>query len=730
MKQHIIIRSKIDLTEHQVNNKYNVEEIYLQGNANYEITEEIDLQQKRIVMPESCDLIFNGGGLLNGTLVGDNTGLFGDVRVEHLEGSFSTPIRSSYSVMQTDADKLKQLLTLDVKTLILDEDFAPAFSSGNDPMIRCNNIEYLIGEDITISATNTGSPFCLIQATKLKELSGITFDGNNQPFIGLITIVKDTQDHVTVENVTVRNITNDSALSHIKGISIEGFYPEFTYPVLNCIVTLRNISMSNLWQRGNNTITDEKGSVTSLYMHINAGHNVSVKIDKCWFEDIHCYEGTLPNKTIKFEDAVGIYVSSSFSEGCDTESNNIVEISNIHGHNFGKRLVKTDCANLSIRNIMGTNEYFDFMCLVGMNASIDRFKYAHVENILYDGVVGYQDLQKGSFALSTSMSFTTVENIVSRVTGFAVLPHGRDIQQVSGNIPTFYPVEIAADHVTIRDLQMIGAQTIRIPDRQNIRFENVTYDDTTGTPISYSSGILMPSLNASAVFDGFKVKSMNKKKLIACNYLTEDENNSNITIRNADIEFINENHQNNTVAVEGTNWESGTQKHILNLTLKDCIFRKSENFNRFPFRKLSGRWTLENITFEYSTVPSNLPADTIALGGYFKVKNDANQCLTIKNIYVLYTNGECTPLTRPVLYLESDVSGSVATEVSLANIRSNLTTNMIALYNVCWGEYIDATVARNLSNLFGAEQKGFMVKDFSTKKKYVWSGTAWIELSV
>ena len=80
--------------------------------------------------------------------------------------------------------------------------------------------------------------------------------------------------------------------------------------------------------------------------------------------------------------------------------------------------------------------------------------------------------------------------------------------------------------------------------------------------------------------------------------------------------------------------------------------------------------------------------------------------------------------------MAEDQAAAAATQVYVENIRDNCVTHAISLSNVCWGTYVDATVARTSYNLFGAAQKGFMVKDYATGKKYVWSGTQWAELSV
>ena len=47
------------------------------ANSTYEIRDVFDLNGKTIFLPENCILVFNGGAIKNGTLVGNNTYIVG-----------------------------------------------------------------------------------------------------------------------------------------------------------------------------------------------------------------------------------------------------------------------------------------------------------------------------------------------------------------------------------------------------------------------------------------------------------------------------------------------------------------------------------------------------------------------------------------------------------------------------------------------------------------------------
>lgn len=354
---------------------------------------------------------------------------------------------------------------------------------------------------------------------------------------------------------------------------------------------------------------------------------------------------------------------------------------------------------------------------MGLNASDTRFKYANVQNIHYEGAVGYNGTIHGSFTIGIAMQHTVAEKIVSKVT-------------INNANAFFYPAEISANDVTIRDLSMYGSQIILLPQNENIRFENVTYDDTIGISNGYNKGIIMPKLGASAIIDGLKVKSENKTRLIYCNYREANSSTSRLAICNSDIELARASDQDmyKTSIIDGREWENSAGSsvvHTLNLTMKDCICRHAENFNHFPFVKKHGQWILENIKIEYENIPSNITT----LFGRFYVYNNLTDGLTMKDISVVNHSADAQTVNLPACELLTEES-VVGTMASLSNICANCANFTISLNNVCWDTYIPATVKRNQFNLFGTGQKGFMVKDYSTGKKYVWSGTQWGELSV
>lgn len=716
----------------------------LTANTDYKITGDIDLGKGQLIVPADCSLYFCGGSFYNGTVVGNATKMTGHVKVTELSGSFTTAIRSSYSSEKADLSKLKMLLELNIYTLILDEDFEMSNDSERSNVsfpFHCADIKHIIGEDITIEAPNNNAneehatPVSFIVAYELERLCGIVFDGKDTPFENVFVIDKSSQERITVENVTVMNIVNSDASSSLCGILINDYdiQPDSSQQSCDCMITVRNVTIRNLFQQANGQITDREGAVSGLSIYVDASALVNVVVDNCVFSEIHCFNNDKTN--VVFEDAVGMYVVSAFKDnGNDYTpiSNSRVEISNIQGYNFGKRLVKTDCANVSIRNVSGKNEDTDFLCLIGLNASDARFKYAYVQNACYEGVVGYNPTEGyGSFVIDIAMRYTTVENLISKVTS-VTSKSSTPSAETGTDYYTFYPVNIQADDVTIRDLQMIGAQTVHLPDNNNIKFENVSYDDTTGAVNSYSNGVFMPSLNTSAVIDGLKVKAYHKSRLIACNYRTTSFPVSRIDIYNSELEFAEANcNLPFRALIDGADFEnSQTKGHIVNLTIRDCLCHHAEVFSKYPFRKWRGLWTLENIKMEWDELPTS-SSQVAGLCGTFKVYNEAADALTLRDIIIIHNleEGE-TVVSKPVITLNTNDSNVVATQLSLVNIKSNCTNRDIDLFNVCWGEYVENKVYIGAFNNYGPAHKGFMVKDVLTSKRLVWSGTQWVEFSI
>ena len=238
----------------------------------------------------------------------------------------------------------------------------------------------------------------------------------------------------------------------------------------------------------------------------------------------------------------------------------------------------------------------------------------------------------------------------------------------------------------------------------------------------------MPMIGSSAVIDGLQIKADHKRRLIACNYKGTDIHDSSILINDADLEFAEApaTSTTKTILIDGQEWgiNDGAPYHRLNLTIKNCICRHAETFRRFPLRKYKGQWTLENIKLIYDAIPT--ASDHICLGGYFNVYDDVKETVALKDITIIGPN----TFTKSAIHLVNVSSGMVGTRVHLSNIRSNCVNYEILTENVCWDEYVDATVKRNAYSQFGAVQKGFMVKDYSANVKYVWSGTAWVALTV
>ena len=472
--------------------------------------------------------------------------------------------------------------------------------------------------------------------------------------------------------------------------------------------------MRNLWQKGNSVTTDSAGSITGLYLYLKASNAVNAKIDSCRFYDMHCFDQSATTESILFEDVAGIFVSSQYQNS--NKSNNMVEVSNIYGYDFGKRLVKTDCAHVTLRNILGENTKPDFYCLVGLNATSPSKKYAYLENIHHKGIVA-NTTNMATCAVVSAMEFTTINNLTSEVNG--VVPWYDNNNNI--RVSPYYPIITTADNILVKNLRMIGAQTIYLTNQKNIKFENILYYDVEGPNLVYGKGVIMPALNACAEISGLRVKAHYKTQLIMSNYSGDSEND--ISIIDSHIEFTG---SSNSKIVDGSSWDTHLVR--LNLTLRNCVYVATSNVPNNPIKNCHGRWILDNVTFVYNMLSQN----SSSLCGEYYAYNDPLDSLTLHNITLINNTGNAS--SSPAIILRNGTDEEEPSKVSLYHLHFNGAAYGIDFINVFWDEYTDASVCNiGVNNLyrysmFGSTQKGFVVKQYNNQTRYKWNGQTWITL--
>lgn len=145
---------------------------------------------------------------------------------------------------------------------------------------------------------------------------------------------------------------------------------------------IEDVSASSMLKRGNGTITDGAGSYNVIYVGGGSG-STQGSIRNVFVNEIHNINSS---DQIIYEDTAGIYVITDASD-----QNNRIEISNVHGYNFGKRLLKIHASNVAISNVTGYSIEGDSLGVIGfINAQGLGEKYGNtVESARAYGLMEY-----------------------------------------------------------------------------------------------------------------------------------------------------------------------------------------------------------------------------------------------------------------------------------------------------------------------------------------------------
>ena len=127
------------------------------------------------------------------------------------------------------------------------------------------------------------------------------------------------------------------------------------------------IRFIDVLKKGNGTITDSAGSLNCIYI---GGSTTFALVD---IRNVYAYEihNIDASNAIIYEDTAVIYAITSSSD-----QRNVINIENVMGYNFGKRLIKSHASNVCVRNVIGNSPEGDSLGLVTfLNAQGQGEKY-------------------------------------------------------------------------------------------------------------------------------------------------------------------------------------------------------------------------------------------------------------------------------------------------------------------------------------------------------------------
>ena len=208
--------------------------------------------------------------------------------------------------------------------------------------------------------------------------NGITYSASLGEIILKDVTFKNVKDTDSTTGTILINVTADSNKLYIDGIRF-----------------------ANILKKGNGTVTDADGSLNCIYLGNSTSYALA-DIKNVFASEVHNINAA---NAIIYEDTAVIYVITSSSD-----QNNVVNIENVYGINFGKRLLKIHASNVSMRNISGVSTEGDSLGVVSINnAQGLGEKYGC-------SVINAVAVGKMEYAFSSAANETYYENISATTT--------------------------------------------------------------------------------------------------------------------------------------------------------------------------------------------------------------------------------------------------------------------------------------------------------------------------
>lgn len=515
----------------------------------------------------------------------------------------------------------------------------------------------VVGEEGSIIKCDFDSCKHFLNLSINVEFENVTFDFNNKNILNAITFSKNV-GLIRMKNVTFQNVNDtDSSKSTVIVNITDGE------------VDIDDIRFNNMKKRGNGSITDGGGNLTCLGYFPSTERKGVIK--NITIKNTHNVNS---NGAVIFEDVSGVYVAG------DATNRDILLLENINGHNFGKRLVKTQCSNIIIRDTYGFSNVGDSLSCVGVgdtssqgdseiaqsNIIVENFRAegkiiapisTSCKNVIFrNGFINTDACDMpgntgGSRAFLVTGSDVTFDNIVAstNVIGFIDNHPHQSLKNVSGKnifvnncsfrikdanqvygLTTSYGKEAQLSNIKINNVDIIyNSNKMCTIDFSRGVFDNISINNLNvsypNSNVGFSAdGIILSKCNNATIND-VKFKSNSTKGLYEGIKATQCENLTinNITTTQNDEEdkcrLINIQSSSN---VSVSNLKGSRYKYITFNTCKE-VFIDNVDFNKV----------------------SNINSD-IAMGNKFStgVKNSRPTSPSIGHLYF------DTTLNKPIWY--------------------------------------------------------------------------------
>ncbi len=236
-----------------------------------------------------------------------------------------------------------------------------------------------------------GSSIDFLRINSKFSISGIKFDFNNGFVRYGFTVAASSETAEFVDCVFKNVLDTDSTT----GTIILNITSQDTN------VSLKNLSFINMKKRGNLNVTDAAGSLNCVYITNNTNKTIA-DIDTINASEIHNID-SLGN--IIYEDTAVIYIATGSSD-----SYNTINITNINGYNFGKRLLKIHASNVFISNVVGNSQEGDSL---GVYSGLTGGGLGDKKNNTITNAYAFGKME---YAFSSAQDGTVFNNISASIT--------------------------------------------------------------------------------------------------------------------------------------------------------------------------------------------------------------------------------------------------------------------------------------------------------------------------
>ena len=350
-----------------------------------------------------------------------------------------TTLASTFGVVGNgiadDTTAVKTALNSDAQKILFPDGF---YKLTDMMLINTGANKKIIGSENTVFSINLPSNKTLFDLGINVSFENVTFDFNNSYCLNAL-LYKENLGTISLKNIKMKNVKdiNNTVGSFLIRIPPEGNR-----------LQIDNVTFENILKRGNGAITDSAGSLNGIFYGggtLTTESALGGTIQNVTIDNFHNINSS---DAIMYEDTTGIYIATTGKPAN-------VEIKDIKGYEFGKRLIKTQSSKIKINNVHGESYSGDTLGVIGALADYGSFDCDDVD-ITNVTAIGEMEYAVATYASNSELRRLTIDT------------YGDDIG--------IY-VDGKASNTTIKDSKVTSDRPILIGNT-TVKINNLTIKDT------------------------------------------------------------------------------------------------------------------------------------------------------------------------------------------------------------------------------------------------------------